>query len=319
MRKYHREEIFQFFLIKILKIDLVLNVRYNPSIVNIIFNLNMSIDCKVIAYNIFEGGINPSNTVSNEDRFNRLDAIGAFLRTSNPTVVILTELNHFDSSRFSKFANQWNHPHTAFLPARTGFHLGISSSYPLIELTQLKNDMHHGALLVQINFDDQTKIGIVATHLNPFSPAKRTIEAKLITDKLKEYNLKHWIISGDLNSLSERDDAYYQPPSKFTTTDKLKAKFLTADFKSIDYTTINHFIGEGFQDTLGECTQFRSSVPTKLDVDPMHALRMRLDYILSTKQLMEKVIDADVLNNEMTLFLSDHYPVTASFRLYNRI
>lgn len=277
----------------------------------------MSIDCKVIAYNIFEGGINPSKNVSQEDRFKRLDAIAAFLRTCNPTVVILTELNHFDRSRFSKFANEWNHPHTAFLPARTGFHLGISSSYPLTELTQLKIDMHHGALLVQINFDEQTKIGIVATHLNPSSPAKRTSEAKLITNKINEYNLKHWIIAGDLNSLSERDDTYYRPPSKFTTTDKLKAKFLTPDSQSIDYTTINHFIGEGFIDTLGECAPFRSSVPTKLDVDPMHALQMRLDYILATKELMGKVIDADVLNNEMTVFLSDHYPVTTSFRIEN--
>lgn len=279
----------------------------------------MSMDCKVIAYNIFEGGIDPSNTVSNENRFNRLDAIGAFLRTSNPTVVILTELNHFDSSRFSKFANQWNHPHTAFLRARTGYHLAISSSYPLIELTQLKHGMHHGALLVQINLDDRTKIGIVATHLNPFSATTRTMEAKLITNKLKEYNLKHWIISGDLNSLSERDDTYYQPSTKFTTTHKLKAKFLTPDSKSIDYTTINHFIGEGFVDTLGESNQFRSSVPTKLDVDPMHALQMRLDYILSTKQLMDKVIDGDVLNNEMTEFLSDHYPVMTSFHIDNHI
>ena len=280
--------------------------------------VNMIIDCKVISYNIFEGGIDVSKPVRNENASNRLDAIATFLRNSTPTVVILTELNHFDSVRFSKFANQWNHSHSAFLTARTGFHLGISSSFPLIELAQLKDGMHHGALLVQVDFDDQTKIGIVATHLSPFSPTTRTTEAKMITDKLKEQDLRDWIVAGDLNSLSKRDAIQYESTmTKFTATDKLKAKFLIPNSNSIDYTTIDHFIEQGYIDTLQESSSFRSSVPTKLDVDPMHALQMRLDYILATKELNEKLMNANVLDNETTAFLSDHYPVVASFRVDN--
>jgi exodeoxyribonuclease-3 len=273
----------------------------------------MTIDFKIVAYNIFEGGIDTSNPACNGSSSNRLNAIAAFLRSLNPTVTILTELNNFDNLRFSNFANQWNHPYTAFLSARTGFHLGISSSFPLIELGQVKRDMHHGALLVEVNCDEQTKIGLVATHLNPFSATARTMEAKMITDQLKKQDLKDWIIAGDLNSLSERDATYYEPSTKFSATKKLKAKFLTQDSNSIDYTTINHFIQQGYIDTLRESDQFRSSVPTKLEVDPMHALKMRLDYILATKQLTDNLIEGNILDNESTAFLSDHYPVMASF------
>jgi exodeoxyribonuclease-3 len=273
----------------------------------------MTIHFKIVSYNICEGGIDTSNPASNGYPSNRLNAIATLLRSLNPTVTILTELNNFDSLQFSNFANQWNHPHTTFLTASTGFHMGISSSSPLIELAQVKHNMHHGALLVQVNFDDQTKIGLVATHLNPFSATARTIEAKIITDQLKKQDVKDWIIAGDLNSLSERDAVYYEPPTKFTATSKLKAKFLISDSNSIDYTTINHFIQQGYIDSLRESDQFRPSVPTKLHVDPMHALPMRLDYILATKVLTEKLIKANVLDNESTAFLSDHYPVMTSF------
>jgi endonuclease/exonuclease/phosphatase family metal-dependent hydrolase len=273
----------------------------------------MRVHLKIVAYNIFKGGIDTCNPACNGNPSSRLNAISVFLRSLNPTVTILTELNNFDSLRFSNFANQWNHPYSAFLTAVTGFHLGISSSFPLIELVQMKHGMHHGALLVHMIIDDQTKIGLVGTHLNPFSVTARMIEAKMITDQIKKQDLKNWIIAGDLNSLSERDAAYYEPLTKFTATNKLKAKFLTPDSKSIDYTTINHFIEQGYIDTLRDCDQFRPTVPAKLEVDPMHALQMRLDYILTTKELTEKLIGANVLDNETTAFLSDHYPVLASF------
>ncbi|CAF1126724.1 unnamed protein product [Adineta ricciae] len=265
-------------------------------------------DFKVVAYNIFEGGIDRCGS-------NRLNAIAAYLKSQNSTVVILTELNHFDSLQFSNFAKQWSHSYSVFLKASTGFHLGISSSFPLIELTQIKHEMHHGALLVHVNLDNQTKIGLVGTHLNPHSANARTMEAKLIADQLEKQDLKDWIIGGDLNSLSEFDSVYYQQIQKFTATDKLKAKFLTSDGNSIDYTTIQHFIQQGYIDTLQKSSTFQSSVPTKLDIDPMHALSMRLDYILATKSLTDKLTEANVLKNEQTEFLSDHYPVMASFRM----
>ncbi|CAF3854108.1 unnamed protein product [Rotaria sordida] len=184
----------------------------------------MTIHFKIIAYNIFEGGVDTSNPTGNEHSFNRLTAIAAFLRSLNPTLVVLTELNGFDSVRFSDFANQWNHQYTAFLNASTGFHLGISSLFPLIELAQVKHDMHHGALLVQVNFNDEIKIGLVATHLNPSTASARTIEAKMIIDQIKKQDLKDWIIAGDLNSLSEHDAAYYQPSTKFSGTNKLRTQ-----------------------------------------------------------------------------------------------
>ena len=277
----------------------------------------MTIHCKIVAYNICKGGINTSKSTSNGHPSSRLNAIATFLRSLNPTVTILTELNNFSSSKFSNFAKGWNHPHTVFLTASTGFHLGISSSSPLTQLAQVKYNMHHGALLVQVNIDDQTKIGLVATHLNPFSATARTIEAKIITDQLKKQDLKDWIIAGDLNSLSERDAVYYEPPTKFTATSELKAKFLTLDSNSIDYTTINHFIQQGYVDTLRESNQFKPSVPTNLNVDPMHALQMRLDYILATKELTEKLIEIKTVNNETTAFLSDHYPIMTSFLISN--
>ncbi|CAF3590769.1 unnamed protein product, partial [Rotaria sp. Silwood2] len=118
----------------------------------------MTIGFKVVAYNIFEGGVDTSNPTGNGHPSTRHNDIAAFLRSLNPTLTVLTELNGFDSVRFSNFVSQWNHQYTAFLTASTGFHLGISSSFPLIELAQVKHGMHHGALVAQVNFDDETKI-----------------------------------------------------------------------------------------------------------------------------------------------------------------
>ena len=227
-------------------------------------------------------------------------------------MTILTGLNNFDSLRFSNFANQWNHSYTAFLTAPTGIHLGISSSFPLIEPAQVNHGMHHGALLVQVNLMIKRRWSRSNSFESILSVSTNDWGKTYYWSTWKQ-GLNDWIIARDLNSLSKRDAVYCEPPTKFIATSKLKAKVLTPDSNSIYYTTTNHLIQQGYIDTLRDSEQFRPSVPTKLEVDPMHALQMRLDYIFATKELTTKMIQAYVLDNETTAFLTDHYPAMASF------
>ena len=140
---------------------------------------------------------------------------------------------------------------------------------------------------------------------------------------------------GDLNSLSKLDSKSYDESKLLKhirgmrvkdTKDRLTKKFLkpSLNFRekyTIDYGAIEMFLNFGYVDFLGEANlkskSFHHTVPTMLQVDYMHAQRMRLDYIIGNREFSKKYgscVNAHTMQSACSEILSDHLPILLTFK-----
>ena len=67
----------------------------------------------------------------------------------------------------------------------------------------------------------------------------------------------------------------------------------------------------GFIDPLKKISKsFEYTVPSAFNKDIDHFDKLRLDYILTTKDLEKSIKDIRIIRNEKTDEISDHYPIT---------
>ncbi|KAJ3035254.1 hypothetical protein HDV00_004114 [Rhizophlyctis rosea] len=207
----------------------------------------------------------------------------------------------------------------------TEFRIGLTSKYPLTVIERRKEGFWHGLLVVRVELSATRYLNIALTHLNPFSATDRKKECQQIISTIQSspHATEEWIMAGDLNSLSSLDATFYSNThliSAFATNDKLAQKFLTEDRKSIDYSPLDVLEDGGLHDL----SQMRDgkrqalnhldhSVPTGLEVDAMHATKMRLDYVFGNDRVARDVRRCGVLRTGETEVLSDHYPVVLEF------
>ena len=143
------------------------------------------------------------------------------------------------------------------------------------------------------------------------------------------------LIMGDLNSLSPVDGAAYESTGLLQhllaikekdAEERIVKKFLRKvnglrPGYGIDFEPIKAFLSVGFTDYLGEAGRndhvFHHTVPTMLQLDYMHAARMRLDYILGNPAFQKQFgpcTRAHTVQSACTEILSDHLPVVLTFR-----
>ena len=143
------------------------------------------------------------------------------------------------------------------------------------------------------------------------------------------------LVMGDLNSLSKLDSKSYDESKLLKhirgmrvkdTKDRLTKKFLkpSLNFRekyTIDYGAIEMFLNFGYVDFLGEANlkskSFHHTVPTMLQVDYMHAQRMRLDYIIGNREFSKKYgscVNAHTMQSACSEILSDHLPILLTFK-----
>ena len=138
----------------------------------------------------------------------------------------------------------------------------------------------------------------------------RSKEVDEIIKKVNQDEL--FLIMGDLNSLSPQDS--YDEKQMLAQAKSLGIKKFGA--RSLRHDVISKLLNSGMIDTGKQFTnEFQSTVPTPYNHDIFHFTRLRLDYIFTTKKLLEHLKFARAVKNKETEKLSDHYPVEAEFNI----
>ena len=261
---------------------------------------------KGIFYNIYNGG------------GNRCDEIAKFIRRKEYSFAAFSELNNFSKKSFEEWAaTKLELNYAEFLETPHGFHLGIASRHKLNLIKKnVDSPMHHGYLLVWI---ENLDLYVLVTHLCPTTALQRLDEAKHIVNELLSLDLakKSLMIVGDLNTLSYRDNLSNDAFKLLASNPKLKAKFLRDDQEghlSVDFRPMDCLL----QELVDIGTSNDYSVPTKIIEDKMHATKMRLDYCLVSKGLLnasKERVHSEMIRSEETDDLSDHYPLKINFHI----
>jgi len=163
-------------------------------------------------------------------------------------------------------------------------------------------------------------IDLMVTHLSPFDYKFRRQEAQILTHYADSLGLKDYLIAGDLNSISPYDADHTAKKKKWIRGIK-KGDAKRPDWNNLnelgtfDTSVISAFLSSGLEDPLWRFARNpkdRMTHPTafsrKLPPDSprLDSTSVRIDYILLSKPLMQRCIDARVDRVEG---VSDHYPV----------
>lgn len=247
-----------------------------------------------MTYNLLNGAV---------DQFNEVIEV---VKADNPDFLTLNEASDFDTNNNKKlieFAQKTNFSnyHLARCGDSDNYHVAVLSKLPF-KATDTIKPLARAGILVVID-TPLGEIAFVGTHLTPYSEDLRIPEAKLIIEKLASY--QNSILTGDLNSLSPEDGYSESIVKRFN---EIQVKKFTSNGK-LRFDVMKMFAKHSFVDTAGLFGKQRNiTAPTSLNEKEVHS-NMRLDYILVSKFLKDKVTGYEVVKNRLTKNASDHYPV----------
>ena len=258
---------------------------------------------KVVSYNILEGMKN--------DKAANYDNFVEWVKKQNPDVLALQECNGFTESSLKELAQRWGHTDARIMRYPNRYYpVAITSKHPIEVVKYMPenaedNSLWHNAIHAKIK-----GFNFVVLHLYPFglypntsSSAEgsgeeyRISEMTYILDStMRKYlNEPDWLMMGDFNSVSPYDKEH-----------------LGNDW----YYDLHSFVLEnGYYDAVRERhNHFINSTSAN-----------RLDFIYTSKSLLKNIIEADIIKDEFTTSqvqvsegqteqISDHYPVTVTFR-----
>lgn len=251
-----------------------------------------------------------------------------WLKNHSPDVVAYQEMIGFSKHELSSFAQKYGHNHSVIMSKETGYDvthpIAITSRYPLDKVEMRNAEMWHGYVYVQIK-----GIHIIATHLAPFTLKDRQKDVSLILNKVRQLPKGAMVlVAGDFNALARFDAVNYGNKlveSLKKAEGRLEPKSGTPIVKNriiyrnnlnngeIDYSVTDSMQAASFVDTYFlHYKTFKNSVPVKSQLKKSSILR-RVDYIWMNGPLSKKSVAADIIQDEVTDALSDHYPVMAKF------
>ena len=275
-------------------------------------------DFKIITYNVWNG----YDWGKDQERREKVQNwIGAQV----PDVVALQELCAYTPEKLQEDAEVWGHDYSVLLKT-TGYSVGLTSKYPIEVKEKIMEGMHHGALHCKTN-----DIDFLVIHLHPGSISRRREEADILLGKLDAIakSTSKYVVLGDFNAHSPFDADLYDPNGdllnrlrKSNAGKGLDGNLVNDTF---DYAVISKFLSLPLNDMVQKYSAGlaeRGSFPgqvlgevNKESSDQLVSRLERIDYIMVSPELSTKNLDAKVHNGAENWYLSDHYPVSASFDL----
>ena len=258
---------------------------------------------RIISYNVWYGF---------QQKPDRKDAWLAWMQAHAPDVVALQELNGYDAETLRTDAATWKHEHVALL-SKSDFHVGFTSRLPIDEIQQIKQQMHHGMLRCLSG-----GIYYYVVHFHPSNCEFRVREADIfLRDAQSLPHNAQIIVVGDFNGFSPLDREHYDADTQLVPFfSKRDAELGERNLKNnqLDYTGLSRFIDAEYIDTVArDRGVFTGTFPTKLRIPEDHGSDRRLDYVLVSPNLRDRLRQARIVRDETTAQLSDHYPVIADF------
>ncbi len=263
---------------------------------------------KVINYNIWNGF---DWGAASESRQLLIET----MQERDPDVVALQELCKFNGKKLQTLAEAYGHAYSALLKS-SGYPVGITSKYPIEVVKRKTFGLWHGFLHVNIQ-----GVHYVVVHLSPAESAYRKKEADYIIDYLAKETTAETpvILLGDFNAHAQTDE------EALLTRPELLAQYQAGDVgkpedkhnlynNSYDFRIIETFTEAGYQDAAylanpGVTNQWTFPTPMLGEKYQGDRVGERIDYQLASAPLAEHVTHAEIIMNETTERVSDHYPL----------
>jgi exodeoxyribonuclease III len=182
-----------------------------------------------------------------------------------------------------------------------GYIVGLTSREPITVIERHLEGMHHGSLHART-----MGVDCFVVHLSPFSYEHRQREASMIVRRVKKSldAERPVIVLGDFNALSPQDiDAYEGDEAmlgRMRASDAQHDHVENLKEGQIDYSVMQNFLDAGLIDLYAK---HRGS-----DAEPG---RRRIDYILGSPDLSDRLERADWLVGKPFASMSDHPPTSA--------
>ncbi len=242
-----------------------------------------------------------------------------YIAEQDVDVLALQELNKFNSRKLADMAKAYGHEYSAILKS-SGYPVGITSKYPITVKKRKKFGFWHGFLHVKIQ-----DVDYIVVHLSPAESSYRMKETEYIIEYLEKKTDPDSpvIILGDFNSHAETDEAALlsrpQLLENYQNGDVGKKEEKHNLYNNyFDFRIINRFIEAGYQDAavLGDSDIANQwTFPTfALKGEEESLLGERIDYQMASGPLANSVIRAEILRDEQSMKLSDHYPVKITYQ-----
>ncbi|MBI0398821.1 exodeoxyribonuclease III [Cyclobacterium marinum] len=278
---------------------------------------------KILSYNIWNG-------FDWGKDLERKRKMTAWLKEVDADVIGFQELNNFTAEELKVWAKEIGHEYSVLLK-EDGYPIGITSKQPIQLKTKMLGGLWHGMLHVKTY-----GIDFIVVHLSPHDWAFRRKEAEIISDYAQESILgeekNKLIILGDFNSQSPFDinfDAQNtvslkrkQHSDSLRRAENGPEAYQNLRLGTIDYSVISKFLSWPLIDVVQkkQADNNKKSFPTlvfgkDLSNSDFDKNQQRIDYILVSPNLEAQLIHAEISNQGAPDFLSDHYPVQATFKL----
>ena len=268
----------------------------------------------MITYNIWNG----HDWGKDVDRHYKMVS---WVKSKKPDVVALQELCGYTEEKLASDAKQWGH-HYSIILKTDGYPVGITSSKPLEMKEKARDGLWHGMLHVT-TWD----VDFFVVHLSPADRDFRFKEAGIILNKIETISNKNYIVLGDFNAHSpfdgELDLAFPKLLEKKQKDDLKSEKHLNLLDGQNDYSVMSKFLSYPLIDVTQRFVkpEERFTFPGKALIgvgytaEELGQNKRRIDFIMASRSLANKCINAKVFNGEDTAMISDHYPVMAEFEL----
>jgi exodeoxyribonuclease-3 len=234
-----------------------------------------------------------------------------WVKPIDPDIVAYQETNKFTQKTLEQFAERYNHPY-AILAKEPGFPVALTSRYPIVNVQKVLDNMWHGYIYANI-----LDYHIFVLHLSPFSYRKRQHEIRQIIAHAKLLPEKSKIIfSGDFNSLAEIDQAQYGPDVVASMKKSEEEREIVRNLNNgmPDYTVLKQMTDAGYVDVFHKVNgKFKDSIPTK-KYATANSKPKRIDFIWVSPNLSGNLLSSEIIHDQDTDVLSDHYPVIMKIR-----
>jgi len=245
---------------------------------------------KLLSYNVLEGGLP-----------DRLGLLAKVIASAGADVVALQEARHWRRNRravFRSFSRRLG-MRGLLIPANSGFDLAIFTRLPILRHANLGRDtiFLHTTASVDLRAPGGDTLTLFCTHLRPDHPS-RLREAKLLREWMRPYRKRYCAVCGDLNSVMAGDPV----ARRLIWTGSELGRGPRGVLASLERA--------GWRD----CFRLRNPQAPGFTLGAGRRVA-RVDYILASRPLAEKLTACRVLRHADLVAASDHSPVWAEFEL----
>lgn len=244
----------------------------------------------VLSYNVMDGFSSDSI---------RMRDYTAWVQQIRPDIICYQELNHFTQKKLENFAIGYGHPY-AVLSKESGYPVGITSRYPIVNVQKVVDNMWHAYIYAQIK-----GYHVFAIHFSPHQYRKRQLEVAEIVAHIQTLPKKSRVlIAGDFNSLSAKDSAKHTVSFVHQMQEEENKRSIVRNLDNgrPDYSVTGALEENGLVDSYWKANHKNT---LRFQAGPPH----RIDYIFTSKNIASKILSCDFIVDSLTRHLSDHKPL----------